>query len=99
MQARSNGVLQVIALSRISVGEVPHVAVEAAITNQGLYPGALGGVVAIGRHDGRVAGFNVGDDVFGVGGEDVGDESGEIGIIGYGAGDEELRFVEDVGED
>jgi len=43
--------------------------------------------------------LDVGDDAVGVGGKGGGDEGGEVGVVVYGGGDEEVGFVEDVGED
>ncbi len=99
MQARRHRVLQVVALARVRVREIAHVALEAAVADEGFEPGALGRVVAVGGHDGRVAGLDVGDDGGGVGREGGGDEGGEVGVGGDGGGDEEVGFVEDVGED
>lgn len=99
MQAGRDRVLHVVRFALVRVREEAHVALETAVADQGFDPGALGGVVGVGGADGWVTGFDVGDDGFGVGREGVRDEGGEVGVGRDGGGNEEVGFVEDVGED
>ena len=99
VQAWGDGVLHVVRLALVRVREEAHVALEAAVANQGLDAGALSGVVGVGRADGRVAGFDVGDDGCGVRREGVGDEGGEVSVGHDSGGHEEVGFIEDVRED
>lgn len=102
VQARGDGVLEVVVLAGVGVGERADVADEGAFLEDGFKAVALGGVVVGGGgHDGWVMGLDGGVDAagFGVGGEDGVDEGVELGVCLDVRGDEEFGFVADVGED
>lgn len=101
VQSGGDRVLEVVSFAGVRVGEGTDVADEGGFLDEVAEAGALGGVVASGGEDGRVAGFDCGDDAVtpGGGGKAGGYKGGELGVGEDGRGGEDFGFVGDVRED